>query len=309
MSKKENPKWEITIDAMMIIGKYLESNKDFINVMRVAKKFHEIVEMYHFNPINDYSLFINMETQHFYYKKKITPKPQTTQKQTKRSFLSRLLGRYNNKQSNVDEEQQKPKKEGMIKYIYWYIDQEVAKNIQPNEIMKINTPYEYIERHIHDLEAWSGLNYDKVLYDSDNDDKSTAFFSNTITSHQHLYFIVIDSNNNVFGHYHDGVITGNGCHHDKGIFMFSLHNDERCGAIKFDCTNEYAFTFVYGGTKYYDTGYDTYTSYTVSKLDTIYSSVDGHIEDGFKDMKVNKLIGTIYIPYFNAKRIIIIQMK
>ena len=31
-------KWEITIDVMMIIGKYFKSNNDYINVMKVNKK-------------------------------------------------------------------------------------------------------------------------------------------------------------------------------------------------------------------------------------------------------------------------------
>ena len=59
-------KWEIYIDVMMIIGKYFESNNDFINVMKVCKKFNKIVKIYHFNPISDCSLFENMETQYLY---------------------------------------------------------------------------------------------------------------------------------------------------------------------------------------------------------------------------------------------------
>ena len=49
-------KWEITIDIMMIIGKYLESSFDFINVMKLAKKFHDLAAMYHFNPINNWKI-------------------------------------------------------------------------------------------------------------------------------------------------------------------------------------------------------------------------------------------------------------
>ena len=59
-------KWEITIDVMMIIGKYFKTNNDYINVMKVNKKYHNLVKMYHFNPISDCNLFINIETQHFY---------------------------------------------------------------------------------------------------------------------------------------------------------------------------------------------------------------------------------------------------
>ena len=34
-------KWEITIDIMMIIGKYFENCKDYVNVMKSAKKYHD----------------------------------------------------------------------------------------------------------------------------------------------------------------------------------------------------------------------------------------------------------------------------
>jgi hypothetical protein len=50
----------------MIIGKYFKSNRDFINLMRVCKKYEELVSMYKFNPISDTTLFENIQTQHFY---------------------------------------------------------------------------------------------------------------------------------------------------------------------------------------------------------------------------------------------------
>ena len=59
-------KCRITNDYMMIIGKYFESNKDYVNVMKVNKKYEQLVLMYHFNPISDISLFQNIQTQHFY---------------------------------------------------------------------------------------------------------------------------------------------------------------------------------------------------------------------------------------------------
>jgi hypothetical protein len=57
----------LSIDYMMIVGKYFESNEDFINLMKVCKKYQELVDMYHFNPIQDARLFTNhIQTQHFY---------------------------------------------------------------------------------------------------------------------------------------------------------------------------------------------------------------------------------------------------
>ena len=68
--------------------------------MKVNKKYHDLVEMYHFNPISDYELFINMETQYLYYENDI-------------------------------------KKEGMYQYVYLYqVDYEVFKNRKENEIFK-----------------------------------------------------------------------------------------------------------------------------------------------------------------------------
>ena len=52
-------KWRITNDYMMIIGKYFKSNEDYINVMKVNKKYEQLVLMYKFNPIGDISLFQN----------------------------------------------------------------------------------------------------------------------------------------------------------------------------------------------------------------------------------------------------------
>ena len=59
-------KWEITIDFLMIIGKYFESCNDYINVIKVNSKYKELLLMYKYNPISNCDLFPNIETQHFY---------------------------------------------------------------------------------------------------------------------------------------------------------------------------------------------------------------------------------------------------
>ena len=53
-------KWEITIDIMMIIGKYFETNIDYIHVMKLCKRYEQLTQMYHFNPISDCSIFSNI---------------------------------------------------------------------------------------------------------------------------------------------------------------------------------------------------------------------------------------------------------
>ena len=56
-------KWEITENVMMIVGKYFDSKYDFINVMKVSKKYKRLVKRYYFNPISDCGLFKNMKSQ------------------------------------------------------------------------------------------------------------------------------------------------------------------------------------------------------------------------------------------------------
>ena len=40
--KETKEKWEITIDSMMIIGKFFEENSDYINVMKTTKKYKQL---------------------------------------------------------------------------------------------------------------------------------------------------------------------------------------------------------------------------------------------------------------------------
>ena len=95
----------------------------------------------------------------------------------------------NNQIVDVDRELRKKKEEQR--------KQEELKN-------KINN--EFIVNNFNKLEEWSGLNYKEVIYDSEKDGKSDQTFRNKIMNHSHLYFIVIDSDNNVFGHYHNSII-------------------------------------------------------------------------------------------------------
>ena len=89
-------KWEITMDVMMIIGKYFKKNNDYVNMMKVAKRYRDLVSMYHFNPISECELFENMETQYMYNKNDI-------------------------------------RKKEMHQYVYWYVvDYEVFKKRKEN---------------------------------------------------------------------------------------------------------------------------------------------------------------------------------
>ena len=96
-----------------------------------------------------------------------------------------------------------------------------------------------------------------VLYDSDIDGKDSSIFRNKIMNHNQLYFIIIDSNDNVFGHYHSSVINKiNSRIHDSNIFIFTLNNNGRCGIKKFKLkSNEYEHSvYIYNDNRFYFCG-------------------------------------------------------
>ena len=65
-------------------------------------------------------------------------------------------------------------------------------------------------------------------------------------NHSHLYFIVIDSDDNVFGHYHNGIIDKIVIPiSDKSIFMFTLNSNGRCEIKKFENKERYVFSFIF----------------------------------------------------------------
>ena len=91
---------EITISEMTEVGKYFESNNDYINAMKVNKKYKSLTSKYFLNPISDCSLFVNMKCQHFYKREDV-----------------------------------KHRKEGMKGYVYWYeVKESEIKVIHENEV-------------------------------------------------------------------------------------------------------------------------------------------------------------------------------
>ena len=93
----------------------------------------------------------------------------------------------------------------------------------------------YIINNINTLEKWCGKKYDKVLYDSDVDSKDIEIFHTMIMEHRHLYFIIIDSNYNIFGHYcSNGMERINYDIYDDDHFFFTLYSNERIGLMKYE---------------------------------------------------------------------------
>ena len=273
-------KWEITLDYMMIIGKYYDNSLDFINNMKVNSKYKDLALLYHFNPINETSLFENMETQHFYN-------------------YSDIIN----------------KKDNMFKYIYWFKNKEMEKYKQDNEIFK-DINLNYIIYYIPLLEEWSGLNFNQILYDSEIDERTNKSLNHKIFDKNNLYFIVIDSKNNIFGHFHYNYITKYGVNYDSDLFIFSLKTNEKNEIKKFEnisknktCTEIYSRRYILYCGSWNDDGYKLY-DYNNNK-----SYIGKDISKSFKDSNpfyftgINSKIDEDGSVLFNLNRLIVIQMN
>lgn len=56
----------LDLDYFSLIGKYFKNENDFINLIKVSKKFKNLLEIFNYNPISNKSLFPNMKIQHHY---------------------------------------------------------------------------------------------------------------------------------------------------------------------------------------------------------------------------------------------------
>jgi len=95
------------------------------------------------------------------------------------------------------------------------------------------------------------LKFSGVVYDSELDGKSNSIFKESVLNEEHLYFIVTDNNNNVFGHYHPGRIKEIGINYDPSIYMFTLYSNGRCGVMKFQNNRERTCTCINEGKGFY----------------------------------------------------------
>jgi len=128
---EDKSKYELTLDFVMILGKYFEENKDFINVMKVCKKYEELVEMYHFNPISNISLFENIQTQHFYNQEDINNKKNGLYKYIYWIVTNadEVINYLKNKINNIENENKE------------YKNISIDKNIQEKDIVFIKKYY------------------------------------------------------------------------------------------------------------------------------------------------------------------------
>ena len=178
---------------------------------------------------------------------------------------------------------------------------------------------EYIYNNIETLETWSGHQVNNVLYDSEKDDKDGTIFANKILKHQHLYFIVIDSDDNVFGHYNEGTISKTGIYvRDEKSFMFTLNNNNRCGIKKFQLkSNEFEHSvYVCNNTgndySYYYCGNGNSGYCAIGSIGQTNGSGICDMSKSYEGINRTDLIGrdpgTKSIS-FTTKRLIVLEMK
>ena len=173
--------------------------------------------------------------------------------------------------------------------------------------MKPINAYKYVVDNIPKLEEWCGKKYSSVLYDSDIDGKDSSIFRKKIMNHNQLYFIAIDSNDNVFGHYHPGVIDKiNDFIYDNNIFIFTLNSNGRSGIKKFNRKDGNTYTNIYSDNNYYGCGG---CGYYIYQIDTNLSCISNVIVDYFEGIETTTLTGNCWPDYFTTKRVIIIEMK
>jgi hypothetical protein len=276
----------LTYDFMMIVGKYFETNQDFINLMKVCRSYSDIVSAYHFNPISDTSLFENMETQHFYNKDDV-----------------------------------KNKKANEYQYIYHFGDEKLEQNKKANEIF-IGDEINYLYRQVPLLKNWCGKEFDKIIYDSDKDvnkyDNGATLFAK-IKNKPNLYFIIIDSNENIFGFYVNKEITREIGKYNE-LFMFSLRSNEN-EPKKFPVIPDYKHSFTIRFWKLENdiisiqAGIREGFPLSLSRYGEHNSYIGNKIDRVFKDANKFYFTGETFffmpgghIP-FTLKRLIVIEMK
>jgi len=278
--------YNLSIDYLMIVGKYFKTNRDFINLMKVNKQYKDLALMYHFNPIGDTSLFENMETQHFYNKDDVK-----------------------NKEANK------------YQYIYHFGDKELQQNKKANEIF-IGDEINYLYRQVPLLNNWCGKEFDKIIYDSDEDenknDNGATLFAK-IKDKPNLYFIIIDSNENIFGFYVNKEITREIGKYDD-LFMFSLRSNEN-EPKKFPVLPDYKHSFVIRFWKLENdiisiqagiregfplslSCYGEYNSYIGNRIDRVFKDANKFYFTGETPI----LMPGGHVPFI-LKRLIIIEMK
>ena len=206
MSSPRNNRCDLPTDLLLKVARYFKEPRDYINLMKVTRKYYQFFMLYNYNPISNTTLFRSICTQHLY---------------TKNDKLER----------------------NVLNYVDWTVNDRVYNN---GKVFMIRDAYKHVIYNVPLLEEWTGLTYDRVLFDT-QDSNIQLFPANMVTGTNNIYIILVDFKNNIFGfflannnvygkikdvHYVSGKEfkdIGNTCimKSDPNDFMFSL-NSAKC---------------------------------------------------------------------------------
>lgn len=145
---------------MMIVAKYFQSNNDYINVMKVNKKYNDIADTFKFNPIPDISIFPNIQTRYLYSK---------------------------NEEYDFDNP-------NIYKYVLWY---EINGFDYNNLVKRINSDHEYLVKRLHEENGNQPLQYPMYEGYINIDAKkqiSSEYSYNRKTDHNNITRVTYDDN-------------------------------------------------------------------------------------------------------------------
>ena len=122
------------------------------------------------------------------------------------------------------------------------------------------------------------------------------------------YFIVIDSDDNVFGHYQHGAVSAFEGGYDDKMFLFTLNSNGRCDVKRFNSVSKFTFTFIQDSDfDYYTCGCEYECCYNISKIGVNSSTIENKIVEVFEGVEMTIFTGKS--DSFTTKRIIVIEMK
>ena len=169
----------------------------------------------------------------------------------------------------------------------------------------------YVLCHIPKLEEWSGKTYDKIIYDSNTDGEDSSVFESKVMDQQYLYFIVVDSDNNVFGNYCSAVLDVKDNYiPDEESFIFTLNSNNRCVAKKYDVKKlkNKKTMHIHSG-RFYGCGVGHVISVAgINNPESYVKCGSGSCYEGSSNLEI---VGTDSNDetYFTPKRVVVIQMK
>ena len=120
-----------------------------------------------------------------------------------------------------------------------------------------------------------------------------------------MYFIVVDSNDNVFGHYHPSIINlVDRKIIDNKIFVFTLNSNGRSEVRSYRNIGNEARTYIFAKGYFYGNA-----CYRVYRIDVNESYVHGDLGGYYRGLDSKVFTGNVAPNHFTVRRLIVIEMK